>query len=43
MKRVLLGVMLLVFNRVNYCPLTCNTNPTDPACTNCMQGGSGSF
>jgi hypothetical protein len=32
-----------VFNRVNYCPLTCNTNPTDPACTNCMQGGSGSF
>jgi hypothetical protein len=32
-----------VFNRVNYCPLACNTNPTGPGCTGCMMGGSGSF
>jgi hypothetical protein len=33
----------LVFNRVQYCPLSCNTNPMGPGCANCMQGGSGSF
>jgi len=32
-----------VFNRVGYCPLSCNTNPTDPACAMCAQGGSGNF
>lgn len=32
-----------VFNRVNYCPLSCNTNPTAPECVNCMMGGSGMF
>jgi hypothetical protein len=32
-----------VFNRVNYCPLSCNTNPTGPGCQGCMQGGGGSF
>jgi hypothetical protein len=32
-----------VFNRVNYCPLACNTDPTGPGCTGCMMGGSGSF
>lgn len=32
-----------VFNRVTYCPLICNSMPTAPGCTNCMQGGSGSF
>ena len=32
-----------VFNRVKYCPLSCNTNPSDPMCMNCQQGGSGSF
>jgi hypothetical protein len=32
-----------VFNRVNYCPLSCNTDPTGPGCANCMAGGSGSF
>ncbi len=32
-----------VFNRVTYCPLSCNSNPTGPGCANCMQGGSGSF
>jgi hypothetical protein len=32
-----------VFNRVNYCPLSCNTNPSGPGCAGCMMGGSGSF
>ncbi|MBX7194418.1 MAG: hypothetical protein K1X94_20350 [Sandaracinaceae bacterium] len=32
-----------VFNRVNYCPLSCATDPTGPGCTGCMMGGSGSF
>jgi hypothetical protein len=32
-----------VFNRVSYCPLSCNTNPSDPKCMNCMQGGGGNF
>lgn len=33
----------LVFNRVQYCSLSCNTNPTGPGCSGCGQGGSGSF
>lgn len=32
-----------VFNRVVYCPLSCNTNPMAPECKNCMSGGSGTF
>ena len=32
-----------VFNRVTYCPLSCNTNPNGAGCMNCQQGGSGSF
>jgi len=32
-----------VFNRVNYCPLRCNTMPTLPECVGCMMGGSGGF
>jgi len=32
-----------VFNRVNYCPLSCNTDPTGPGCAGCMMGGSGGF
>ncbi len=32
-----------VFNKVQYCPLSCNTNPSGPGCMNCMQGGSGMF
>ncbi len=32
-----------VFNRVNYCPLSCNDNPDAPECANCGQGGSGNF
>jgi hypothetical protein len=32
-----------VFNRVQYCPVSCNQNPTDPMCTGCGQGGSGTF
>jgi hypothetical protein len=32
-----------VFNRVNYCPLTCSQNPSAPGCEQCMNGGSGSF
>lgn len=33
----------LVFNRVQYCSLACNTNPTLPGCASCGQGGGGSF
>ncbi len=32
-----------VFNRVNYCPSSCNTDPSGPGCAGCMAGGSGSF
>lgn len=32
-----------VFNRVNYCPIRCNTDPTLPECMGCMMGGSGMF
>ncbi len=32
-----------VFNRVNYCPLSCNMTPTAPECAGCMMGGSGMF
>ena len=32
-----------VFNRVSYCPLSCNTDPTAPECKNCGDGGSGNF
>ena len=32
-----------VFNRVKYCPTSCNANPTAPECLNCQQGGSGAF
>lgn len=33
----------LMFNRVKYCPLSCNSNPSAPECANCQQGGSGTF
>ncbi|MBI3181810.1 MAG: hypothetical protein HYZ28_06670 [Myxococcales bacterium] len=32
-----------VFNRVQYCPLSCNQNPTAPECAGCGQGGGGTF
>lgn len=32
-----------VFNRVGYCPTSCNDDPTGPGCAGCMQGGSGGF
>jgi hypothetical protein len=32
-----------VFNRVQYCPLSCNSNPSGPGCAGCGQGGGGSF
>ncbi|MGE0784175.1 MAG: hypothetical protein AB7S26_00705 [Sandaracinaceae bacterium] len=32
-----------VFNRVQYCPLSCSMTPTAPECMNCMRGGSGMF
>ena len=32
-----------VFNRVQYCPESCNTNPSGAGCANCMAGGSGGF
>ena len=33
----------LVFNRVNYCPRICSTNPEAPECANCSMGGAGDF
>ena len=32
-----------VFNRVTYCPTSCNTTPTAPECKSCGDGASGSF
>jgi hypothetical protein len=32
-----------VFNRVTYCPATCDQMPTAPECMNCQMGGSGDF
>ncbi len=32
-----------VFNRVQYCPMSCTSGSTDPACQNCQSGGSGQF
>jgi len=32
-----------VFLRINYCPLSCNNNPTAPGCENCGNGASGWF
>jgi hypothetical protein len=32
-----------VFNRVNYCPTSCNVDPSAPECAGCMMGGSGTF
>lgn len=32
-----------VFNRVPYCSLECNENPSAPGCENCQSGGSGNF
>lgn len=32
-----------VFSRNNYCPADCADRPTDPDCTMCSSGGSGSF
>lgn len=42
-KSVRCDTIQKVFNRVNYCPATCNTNPMAPECKNCNAGGSGSF
>jgi hypothetical protein len=33
----------LVFNRVQYCALSCNENPTRADCVSCVQGGGGDF
>jgi hypothetical protein len=33
----------MVFNRVQYCPTACDTDPSGAGCMDCMQGGSGSF
>lgn len=32
-----------VFQRVTYCPLTCNENPNAPGCAGCTNGGGGNF
>jgi hypothetical protein len=32
-----------VFNRVSYCPASCDQMPTAPECMNCRMGGSGDF
>ncbi len=33
----------LVFQRIRYCPLKCNTNPKLPECKGCGNGASGTF
>lgn len=33
----------VVFNRVKYCPSSCNETPSAPECQNCGNGGSGTF
>jgi len=33
----------LVFHRITYCPLKCNTQPTLPECVSCGNGASGGF
>ena len=44
-KSVTCDLVQNVFNRVNYCPLSCNVSPPPmtPECKNCGSGGSGSF
>jgi hypothetical protein len=42
-KSITCDVVQKVFNRVNYCPLSCQNNPMAPECKNCGNGGSGSF
>lgn len=37
------GTNPLVFNRVQYCPMTCAKNPSDPACAQCGASGAGQF
>lgn len=32
-----------VFNRIGYCPLSCNDTPNDPMCKDCRSNGSGTF
>jgi hypothetical protein len=32
-----------VFNRIKYCPTSCNADPTTPECVACQQSGSGQF
>ena len=32
-----------VFNRIKYCPTSCNTNPGTPECMACQQSGQGEF
>jgi len=33
----------LVFNRLGYCPESCQANPSTPECKDCQTGGSGEF
>lgn len=32
-----------VFNRIKYCPISCNDDPTTPDCQACQQSGQGTF
>ena len=32
-----------VFNRIKYCPTSCNADPSTPECVACQQSGSGQF
>lgn len=32
-----------IFNRIKYCPSTCNANPTAPECVACQTSGQGQF
>jgi len=42
-KSVTCDLVQKVFNRVNYCPRSCEANPMLPECKSCGSGGSGSF
>jgi hypothetical protein len=42
-KSMTCDVVQKVFNRVSYCPLSCQNNPMAPECMGCSTGGSGTF
>ena len=42
-KSITCDVVSKVFNRINYCPLSCNDTPMAPECASCKSDGSGNF